>query len=67
MPNGAILVEEAPRFEFKNGLFYITGELGTRAMRPATFLQTLLLAEEAYAKWRLAALASDGNIVPFPR
>jgi hypothetical protein len=68
----AILIEKAPEVEVRNDVFYRTVAIGPDnlciAMQPPIFLRALLLAEEAYAKWQLAAMSQDdSNVVPFPR
>lgn len=53
-----------PEISFDDGMFHVGYAVGRRArfeivMRPSTFNQAMLLAEEARAKWQLAALGAN--------
>ena len=43
----AVLIEEPPEFEFRNGLFYIVDDAGARALRPHIFLHSFRRAARA--------------------
>ncbi len=48
----AILIEEPPEIQFRNGLFYVTCESGCRAYRPATFFAAISHAVEQSRGYR---------------
>ena len=52
-----VLVEEPPKFEFKNGLFYVTCERSGihRAYRPSTYFQTIANMVAESRKYRIAS------------
>jgi hypothetical protein len=56
-PCAAVLVEEPPEFEFRNGLFYVCCPLTgvCRAYRPHTFFKTIAKMVEVGRSYRMAS------------
>ena len=57
-------VGKAPLIEFEDGLFRVSYDIGKHArfevvMRPKLFMEAMLLAQEATAKWRLEGCPTD--------
>lgn len=63
--DATILLERPPEIEIKDGIVYITDQVGSltirRCLRPRTFAMLVALGSETLAKWRLEQM---DKIVP---
>lgn len=60
----AVLVEEPPEFEFKDGLFWVCDCQGRRVMLPAVFFRSFHGAARALQAYHTR---SGAEIVEFPK
>lgn len=52
IPPHAIICEQPVEFVYRDGLFYCTGPLGTKAMRPSVYFATIAAAVECSREHR---------------